>query len=60
HVMIGNYEAAPSINPEEVANWKWMKPEDVKNDISKNPETYTAWFKIIFERFYNHLIQTPQ
>tara|TARA_R110002051_G_scaffold141116_1_gene214119 strand:- start:309 stop:836 length:528 start_codon:yes stop_codon:yes gene_type:complete len=59
HVMIGNYEDDPSINPDEVAAWKWMKPEDVKNDISKNPDTYTAWFKIIFERFYNHLIQTP-
>ncbi|MEJ1223918.1 isopentenyl-diphosphate Delta-isomerase [Sediminicola sp. 1XM1-17] len=60
HVMIGNYEEDPSINPDEVADWKWMKPEDVKADISKNPDAYTAWFKIIFERFYNHLIQTPQ
>ncbi|MET6991851.1 isopentenyl-diphosphate Delta-isomerase [Sediminicola arcticus] len=60
HVMIGNYKADPAINPEEVADWKWMKPEEVKNDISKNPDTYTAWFKIIFERFYNHLIQTPK
>ncbi len=57
HVMIGKYNNAPAINPEEVADWKWMKVEDVKDDISKNPENYTAWFKIIFQKFYNFLAQ---
>jgi len=57
HVMMGHYEEAPKINKEEVANWKWMQPEAIKNDISKTPENYTAWFKIIFERFYEHLIK---
>lgn len=61
HVMIGYYEGEPSINPEEVEAWKWMKPEDIRLDIQKSPESYTAWFKIIFEKFYDHLIKnTPQ
>ena len=60
HVMLGNYEAAPAINPEEVAAWKWMKPEAVKKDITEQPEQYTAWFKIIFEKFYNHLIEEKE
>nr|WP_299175818.1 isopentenyl-diphosphate Delta-isomerase [uncultured Allomuricauda sp.] len=55
HVMMGSYEDAPSINPEEVEAWKWMYPSDIKNDIAANPDQYTAWFKIIFERFYDHL-----
>jgi len=55
HVMLGNYSASPIINKEEVADWKWMKPIDVKNDIAENPDNYTAWFKIIFERFYEHI-----
>jgi len=55
HVMIGNYNIAPAINAEEVADWKWMKPNDIRNDIAQNPNNYTAWFKIIFERFYEHL-----
>ena len=29
--------------------------EAIKNDISLNPDLYTAWFKIIFKNFYNHL-----
>lgn len=57
HVMMGHYEEDPKINTEEVASWKWMRPEAIKNDISQAPENYTAWFKIIFERFYDHLIQ---
>lgn len=55
HVMIGKYNGEPNINPEEVADWKWMKPEDIKTDIAANPDKYSAWFKIIFDKFYNHI-----
>lgn len=57
HVMIGNYEKEPEINLNEVADWKWMKPSSIKEDISRNPDNYTAWFKIIFDKFYNHFVQ---
>ncbi len=59
HVMIGNFDGVPNINPDEVAAWKWMKPEAVKADIKSFPELYTAWFKIIFERFYDHISKKP-
>lgn len=55
HVMMGNSNIEPTINTNEVTDWKWMKPIDIKNDISENPDNYTAWFKIIFEKFYEHL-----
>lgn len=57
HVMLGHYNDAPEINPDEVADWKWIKPSTVKEDIAVNPDMYTAWFKIIFERFYGHLLK---
>ena len=57
HVMMGSFLGEPNINPDEVVDWKWMHPEDIKRDIGENPEQYTAWFKIIFERFYDHLMQ---
>ncbi|MGB5435052.1 MAG: isopentenyl-diphosphate Delta-isomerase [Maribacter sp.] len=56
HVMMGNFNGKPIINPEEVADFKWMKPEDVQIDIAENPQQYTVWFKIIFEKFYDHLM----
>ncbi|NRA92742.1 MAG: isopentenyl-diphosphate Delta-isomerase [Psychroserpens sp.] len=55
HIMIGEYNDAPIINPDEVESWKWMPLEAVKSDIEENPEDYTAWFKIIFEKFYEHI-----
>lgn len=55
HILIGFYNDTPNLNPDEVANWKWMPVEDIKKDISKNPDSYTAWFKIIFDKFYPHL-----
>lgn len=55
HVMIGTYNDAPVINPDEVADWKWMDVQAVKEDIGQNPDNYTAWFKIIFDKFYQHI-----
>ncbi|WP_396209458.1 isopentenyl-diphosphate Delta-isomerase [Flavobacterium sp.] len=55
HVMIGYSNNEPFINPEEVASWKWMKIEDIKDDMIQNPAEYTVWFKIIFDEFYHYL-----
>ena len=55
HVMIGYYNDAPVINPDEVESWKWMKIEAVKKDMEIHPELYTIWFKIIFDEFYHFL-----
>jgi len=57
HVMMGTHTGNPEINLEEVANWKWMKLEAIKDDIAENSQNYTVWFKIIFEKFYSHLTQ---
>lgn len=55
HVMTGTYNDEPVINPDEVASWKWMGVQAVKDDIALNPNEYTAWFKIIFDKFYQHI-----
>jgi isopentenyl-diphosphate delta-isomerase len=55
HVMIGYSNIEPVINPEEVASWKWMKIEAIKDDMIQNPAEYTVWFKIIFDEFYHYL-----
>lgn len=55
HVMIGHSNQEPQINEDEVAAWKWMSTEDIKNDISNSPELYTEWFKIIFQKFDHYL-----
>jgi len=56
HVMLGCYDEEPEINKDEVEAWKWMTPIAVKEDMGANPGEYTVWFKIIFEKFYEHLL----
>ncbi len=55
HVLVGYYDDEPKINLDEAASWKWMPLEDVKIDIGVHPELYTEWFKIIFNKFYQHI-----
>lgn len=55
HIMVGHYNDEPMINPDEVEAWKWMLLENVKADIELHPELYTEWFKIIFDKFYDHI-----
>ena len=55
HIMIGHFNELPNINPDEVAAWKWMSLDAVKADMKTQPDLYTAWFKIIFEKFYEHI-----
>jgi isopentenyl-diphosphate delta-isomerase len=60
HVLVGYYSGEPRINPEEVASWKWMGLEEVRTDLKARPGIYTAWFKIVFERFYEYIRQHDQ
>lgn len=55
HILVGNYNSEPIINADEVSDWKWMSLETVKNDMEYNPQFYTEWFKIIFDKFYEHI-----
>jgi isopentenyl-diphosphate delta-isomerase len=55
HVMIGKYNGSPTINKEEVEAYKWMALEEVKVELELQPEIYTVWFRIIFDKYYNFI-----
>lgn len=55
HILVGVYNEEPTINEDEVAEWKWISIAEIEKDIEAHPENYTAWFKIIFEKFHQHL-----
>ncbi|MBX2917259.1 MAG: isopentenyl-diphosphate Delta-isomerase [Cyclobacteriaceae bacterium] len=50
HVLIGSYEGAPNLNPEEALNWKFMALDALQKDVAVNPQHYTQWFKIILQQ----------
>ena len=56
HVMVGYYDNDPVINLQEVASFKWMSLDKVKQDIAEHPKDYTEWFKIIFKEYDERLI----
>lgn len=57
HILVGNFEGEPDLNPDEVAEWKWMSLEAIEADMKENPKIYTEWFKIIFDKYYSHIQQ---
>ncbi|HSM62797.1 MAG TPA: isopentenyl-diphosphate Delta-isomerase [Gillisia sp.] len=55
HILVGNYNEEPLLNPEEAEAWKWMGLDEVAKDMEDNPSIYTEWFKIIFDKYYQSI-----
>ncbi|MDD5739135.1 MAG: isopentenyl-diphosphate Delta-isomerase [Candidatus Pacebacteria bacterium] len=53
HVFIGFYNGKVSPNKKEASDYKWINFKDLKNDISQNPQNYTEWLKLIYEKVKN-------
>jgi len=50
HVLFGRWDGTPIKNPAEVADYKWIAKNALTEDIKKNPEIYTPWFRIAWEK----------
>lgn len=47
HVFVGIFDGSPTINPEEVGDWKFAPIIALRADVLKNPGQFTHWFKIL-------------
>lgn len=45
HVFIGVFNGEPVVNLQEASDWKWTSKNNIKDDVLKNPDRYTYWFK---------------
>ncbi|MBI2664488.1 isopentenyl-diphosphate Delta-isomerase [Candidatus Woesearchaeota archaeon] len=50
HVLLGRYGGSPTVNPDEVDDWKWISLEDLKQDVKDNPGIYAYWLKVALEK----------
>ena len=50
HVFIGISNQLPIINRDEVADWKYKNLKSLSEDIKTNPDNYTEWMKLCFDR----------
>ena len=58
HVFIGITDIDPTINTDEVHEWKRISYKKLRNDILRSPGTYTVWFREIYERVYSFTRET--
>lgn len=49
HVFIGHSEMTPLPDPAEVAEWKWMSPEQLSTELRLHPGRYTYWLRVAWE-----------
>ena len=59
HLLYGQFDGEPKINPQEADDWKWMAFADLRKDMKRNPEFYTPWFRLIASQGDNVVEQIP-
>ncbi len=50
YVFVGKTDALPNLDKLEVQDWKYMDMDALAADIAGNPDNYTQWLKIAFDR----------
>ena len=50
HLLLGKYDGDVLINPEEVAEVRWLEFAELKEEIEKNPQLFTPWFKLALDQ----------
>ena len=56
HVLVGHTDLNPNINITEVEDWKWVDLSFLEQDLDRNPNIYTEWFKIIFKKVKRYIL----
>jgi len=50
YVFTGIFDGEPAINTNEVEAWKFISPDQLRNEVNLNPEKFTYWFKLILNQ----------
>jgi isopentenyl-diphosphate delta-isomerase len=48
-VIGGEWDGEVVINPEEVADYRWIEIRELEQDVQANPGVYSEWFKLILK-----------
>ena len=49
-VFVSHGSWLPRINTAEIAEWRWISPEDLDREVDASPAAFTPWFKIEWQR----------
>lgn len=50
HVFLGTFNGEIHPNLDEIEEYKWLGIDDIRIDIKNNPDSYTYWFKYLFNK----------
>lgn len=50
HVFVGTYNGIVVLNKEEVADYSYLKIEDINTAINEHPGKFTKWFRLAFPK----------
>jgi isopentenyl-diphosphate Delta-isomerase len=53
HAFGGTYDGPIVPDPAEVSEWKWMGLDALADDLTRQPERYTIWFRHYFREHYD-------
>lgn len=49
-VFVAHGAARPRINAAEIAEWRWIAPDDLDREIAAAPAQYTPWLRLEWQR----------
>lgn len=55
HIYFGFSDEIPAPHPGEASAWKYASLQEIEREIQQNPQEFTAWFRLIFQKIKDQL-----
>ena len=55
HVLLGYSDTPPTINTQEVHDFRYVTTQDLEKELIAHPERFTVWFKLCFHKVQNRM-----
>ena len=49
-VYAGQFDGSVNVDPDEIANWRFISPDELTAEIEMNGDQFAPWFKLEWER----------
>ena len=50
HVFAGFVDGEVAAHPDEIADWRYIAPDDLTREIAADPDRFTPWLKLEWQR----------
>jgi isopentenyl-diphosphate delta-isomerase len=57
HVFAGLADGEISAHPDEIADWRFISPDDLTSEIAADPDRFTPWLKLEWERIRKDFLE---